>query len=154
MGWAWCVSRISIFHMFFLPHKAVGFETSCVYCVVYVFFKTKFVLLFRVILYKLLQCPENPWRRFSVLPIRALKIISNRNCISQLDNLIRVSYCFWDICWHIICAMCQGLFSVFVLVVHTAAQYVGLNTYIKPGWDFTIWRYFVSPFKDILFYMI
>jgi len=29
--------------------------------------------------------------------------------------------------------MCQGLFSVFVLVVHTAAQYVGLNTYIKPG---------------------
>jgi hypothetical protein len=35
-----------MYHMYFLPQKAVDFEKSCVYCVVYVFFKTtKYVLI-------------------------------------------------------------------------------------------------------------
>jgi hypothetical protein len=90
--------------MYFLPQKAVGFETSCVNCVVYGFFKTtkcallltsdvQVAPLYKLLrctscsavqvapLYNLLYCPEIPWCSFSVLPIRALKIISNRSCI-------------------------------------------------------------------------
>jgi len=140
MGWAWCVPCISMFYMYLLPQKTVDFETSCLYCVGYVFFKTRNRALFLTsnVLCKLLQCPEISWWSFSVLSYKCIKNYLKINLFILIRYFIHVSYCFWDTRWRIIWATCQGIYSVIVLVVFTERQHVGLNTSIKHAWEFAI----------------
>ena len=50
-----------MYHMYFLSHKAVDFETSCIYCLVCVFLRRRIVRFYlRVMLYKLLQHHHHP----------------------------------------------------------------------------------------------
>jgi len=66
-----------MYHMHFLPQKAVGFETAYVYCVVYVLFKTtKCALLLTSDVVQVAPLSSNSMVNYLCLSrINALKII-------------------------------------------------------------------------------